>query len=178
MPPFHLRYRLSRSQRLGVLLAMEGIGYTLFGPLLFAFFCFAIVANARQGKIGGAFFFAAMALGVFLLWRTVVLRLLSILLFKSLNVDLLVRDNGAGILIGRQRWYFFLDGITSIKPYRPDLWTIRHFSGLILHIPTSIITTEQLQHFRDEMQRGHTPEGMRMVIERGKRVQELMKEGK
>src|SRR5438046_533206 len=111
MPPFHLRYRLSRSQRLGVLLAMDGIGYSVFGVLLFAFFCLAIVFNAREGKIAGAFGFAAMALGVFLLWRIVFLRLLGVLLFKWLEVDLLVRDNAAGILIGGERWYFFLDGI-------------------------------------------------------------------
>jgi len=178
MPPFHLRYRLSRSQRLRALLAMEGISYSVFGLLLFAFFCLAIVLNGREGKIGGAFFFTAMALGIFLLWKTVFLRLVGVLLFKWLEVDLLVRDNGAGILIGGERWYFFFDGITSIKQYRPDLWTIRHFNGFVLHIPKRLITEEQLQYIRDEMERGHTPEGMRMVIERGRRVQELMKEGR
>src|SRR5678815_2909043 len=107
MAPVHLRYRLSRLQRLRVLLAMEGIGYPIFGLLLFAFFCFAIVLNARQGKIGGAFFFAAMALGIFLLWRTVLGGLLSVLLLGWQPMDLLVQDNAIGVLFGRERWYFF-----------------------------------------------------------------------
>src|SRR5215213_1190892 len=98
MPPVHLRYRLGRLQRLRVLLAMEGPGCSIFGLLLFAFFCFAMVVNARQGKIGGAFFFAAMALGMFLLWSTVLGGLLSVLLFKWLPMDLLVQDDAIGVL--------------------------------------------------------------------------------
>jgi len=113
MPPVHLRYRLSRLQRLRVLLAMEGIGYPIFG-----------------------------------------------------------------VLFGRERWYFFLDSIISIKQYRRDLWTIRQYTGLILHIPIELITDEQLQHFRAEMERGRTTEGVQAIIARGRMIEQLRREGK
>jgi hypothetical protein len=136
------------------------------------------VLNARQEKIGDAFFFAAMALGIFLLWSGVFLRLIDVLFCKWQEVDLLVEEKGIGMLLGRERWYFFLDSITSIKQYRTDLWTIRQYTGLILHIPIELITDEQLQHFRAEMQRGRTPEGVQAIIARGRMIEQLMREGK
>src|SRR4029450_9349680 len=139
MRPFHLRYGLSRAQRLGVLLAMEGIAQSLFILLLFSFFCLTVVINARQGKLCDAVFFAAIALGIFLLWNKVLFGLLDVLLFKWREEDLLVDHDSAGILIGGKRWHFFFDGITSIERYHRDLWTIRHFNGLVLHIPTALI---------------------------------------
>jgi hypothetical protein len=173
MPPVHLRYRLSRLQRLRVLLAMEGVGYPIFGLLLFAFFCFAIVLNAREGRVRDVFVFAAFALGMFLLWRTVFLRLLSVLFFKWHEEDLLVEEKGIGILRGKERWYFFLDSITSIKQYCPDLWTIRQYTGLVLHIPIELISDEQLQHWRAKMERGRTAEGVQAIIARGRMIEQL-----
>ena len=43
-------------------------------------------------------------------------------------------DTRAGILIGTERWYLFLDGITDLRKFRDDTWTIQHFNGSVLHI--------------------------------------------
>ena len=51
--------------------------------------------------------------------------------------------------------------------------TIEHHNGSVLHIPAGEITDDQLAHLRSAMERGRTPEGIRAVIERGRRIEQL-----
>jgi hypothetical protein len=92
-------------------------------------------------------------------------------------MDVLFEDNGAGeaagMLFGGERWYLFLDGIIDIRQCC-GVWTIQHHNRLVLLIPTAAISDEQIEYLRDCLRRGHTPEGMRAVIERGKRIEQLM----
>ena len=89
-------------------------------------------------------------------------------------MDVVVEEDAAGILLGTERWYLFLDGITEIRKYRDDTWTIQHWNGSVLHIPVSAITVDQLEHMRRAMELGRTPEGMKAVIERGKRIEAIL----
>src|SRR5262249_4681497 len=73
---------------------------------------------------------------------------------------------------GSRRWYLFLGGFTDVLKLREDLWTLPHFNGCVLHIAASAITEEQLGHIRAAMERGRTPEGVRAVVERGRRLAE------
>jgi hypothetical protein len=57
------------------------------------------------------------------------------------------------------------------------VWTLRHWNGTVLHIPADAITDAQLAHLRAAMERGRTPEGIRAVIERGRRLAELERRG-
>jgi hypothetical protein len=55
------------------------------------------------------------------------------------------------------------------------VWTLSHWNGVVLHIPIDAISEELLAHLRAEMERGRTPEGIGAVIERGRRIEEIMR---
>jgi hypothetical protein len=92
-------------------------------------------------------------------------------------MDVIIEKDAAGILVGGERWYLFLDGITDIRKFRDDIWTIQHWNGSVLHIVAAAITDEQIDYFRAAMERGRTPEGIRAVIERGRRIEQIMRSG-
>ena len=76
------------------------------------------------------------------------------------------------LLLGREQWYLFLDGITSISK-RSDLWIVQHYNGWRLVVPASAISHGQIEFLHKEMRRGQTPEGVRTVIERGKKSRQF-----
>jgi len=84
-------------------------------------------------------------------------------------------DLAAGILIGKERWYLFMDGIVDIRKLTKDTWTLQHFNGTVLHIAASEITDDQLALIRSVAEHGQTAEGLKAVIERGKRIKDLLK---
>ncbi|MCI0359851.1 MAG: hypothetical protein L0211_15345 [Planctomycetaceae bacterium] len=151
-----------------------------FSPLvalpLWTFFVLRTVWSIWTSEWAGIALFGGLALFVWLLHAGLFRGLLDIVRSRVRQMDILVEDNGtgaaAGVLIGRERWYLFLDGIVSIERCR-DVWIVRHHSGHILWIPASAISDQQIETLRDCMRRGHTPEGMRAVIERGKRIEEI-----
>src|SRR5262249_10207589 len=160
-------------QRLVPHLRYWGMAYVPFVVCLFLFFVVqTVVAPITQGIWGGAGF-GAVAVGLLLLLRGLFARLLHLLLVPRREVGHLLGREAAGILIGGERWYLFLDGITDIRKYRDDVWTIRHWNGIVLHIAAAAITEEQVDYLRTAMERGRTPEGIRAVIERGRRLEQM-----
>lgn len=176
--PFHLRYSLSRSQRLAPLLRMNGAAFTwcsgLFLTCMLIFFEWQTVEHAWTLDWCGVAVFGGLAACV--LFNFSSLGLLQILVRRVQNMDIIVDENTAQMLIGNERWVLFLDGINNIRKYADDIWTIEHRNGTILHVPASAITDNQIEHLRAAMARGRTPEGIRAVIERGKRILELEKQ--
>jgi|GEM_PF-2054567 len=175
--PFHLRYTLSRQQRL---LGLYQVWGWLSPPVaipLWAFFVLRTTWSIWIGEWAGVALFGGLALIVWLLHAELFRGLLDIVRLRIRQMDILVEDNGtsaaAGVMIGNERWYLFLDGITSIERCR-DVWIIQHLNGIVLLIADSAITDDRIDYLRDCMRRGHTPEGMRAVIERGKQIEELM----
>jgi hypothetical protein len=69
-----------------------------------------------------------------------------------------------------------LDGIIDIRQSPRGLWMVRHHNGWVFWIPEAAISSEQIEHLRAAMDRGHTPEGVRAVIERGKRIESILSE--
>jgi hypothetical protein len=177
---FHLRYSLSRGQRLAVLLRMWGMWSALLCTTVVTFFVVrAIVGLCMWAPADFAVFGLLAAFFLFLL-RPLFVGLADVLLIRARMMDMTVEEaeNGtkaAGVLLGRERWYLFLDGITAIRQDRKGIWTIRHVNGTILHVPASAISPEQLDCLRHAMAEGHTPEGIKAVIERGRQIQELTK---
>jgi len=55
---------------------------------------------------------------------------------------------------------------------------LRHHNGSVLNIPTAQISEHQLDYIRAAMERGRTAEGVRAVIERGRRIKEISNEKK
>ena len=169
--PFQLRYTISRSQRLVPHVRLWGVFTTIFVLVMFAFFSVRTMFAIWWLEWAAIVVFGGLALGVFVLYRGLFVGLIDVLTVPRRHVDAVIEENAAGILLGKERWYLFLDGITSIKQYRTDVWTIQHYNGSVLHIPVCAITDEQMSHIRVAMERGHTPEGVRAVIERGGRSQ-------
>jgi hypothetical protein len=173
--PFHLRYTLSRSQRLVTTVRTYwGVPWTLFVLVLFSFFFFETVVSACSLSGLGLAVFGGLALFVLLVYRGLFVGLIDVLLVPVRRMDIMVEENAAGILIGTERWYLFLDGITDLRKYR-DTWTIQHWNGIVLHVPADAISEDQIGHLKAAMQRGRTPEGFMAVVERGKRIEEIMR---
>ncbi|MGC8640579.1 MAG: hypothetical protein ACP5XB_11955 [Isosphaeraceae bacterium] len=170
---FHLRYPLSRSQRLVPHLQIWGTLFTLFVLFLFSFFCVRSLVAVFALDVSGLAVFGGLALGMLLPFRGLFVGLLDVALVPVRNVDVVFVENAAGILMGDDRWWLFLDGITDIRMFKRDVWTVQHFNGAVLHMPASAITEEQLAHLKTAMEFGRTPEGIRKVIERGKVIKEL-----
>lgn len=172
--PFHLHYTLSRSQRLVPLLRFWGPAYSPFVVVLFAFFSIRAMASVWTREWAGVVVFGGLALGVLLLCRGLFIGLLDVVRVPVRSMDVVFEENAAGILCGAERWYLFLDGITDLRKHRDDTWTIQHWNGSVLHIAAEAITEEQLAYIRSCMERGRTPEGIQAVIERGRRIEEIM----
>lgn len=172
--PFHLRYTLTRTQRLVPHLRIWGPIWSACMVILLAFVLYSVIASAVLRDAKGVFAFTAAALGLFVLFRGLFVGLLDVLLVPARKVDVIIEENTADILIGGERWCLFLDGITRIGKYRRDVWTIQHHNGSVLHVPTSAIAEAQIAHLTAAMERGRTPEGIQAVIERGKRIEAIM----
>src|SRR5262245_28866581 len=114
-----------------------------------------------------------MAVGLFLFLRGLFVGVLDVLFVPIRQMDVDVEENAAGVLIGAERWYLFLDGITDIRKLSDDTWTIQHWNGCVLHIAAAAITDEQIDYLRASMERGRAPEGIRAVIERGRRIEQI-----
>jgi hypothetical protein len=174
--PLHLRYGLGRGQRLVPLVRSEGIGATVLAVGMVIFFIMAAVMNGRAGKVEDVFGFAAFAAGVVLLYRRLFAGLLEVVMVAVRWEDLMVEESGMGMVIGGERWWFFLEGIREIRKWRRDLWTLRHAHGWMLHIPAGLMNEDLLDHIRRAVERGGTAEGTRLMVERGRRIEEMMRD--
>jgi len=173
--PFQLRYTLSRSQRLVPHVRLWGVFTTIFALAMFAFFSIRTAFAIWWLEWAGIVVFGGLALGMVVLYRGLFVGLIDVLTVPRRDVDVVIEQNAAGIVLGKERWWLFLDGITSITQYRADVWTIEHHNGSVLHVPVCAINDEQMSHIRNAMQHGRTPDGVRAVIERGRRVAELQR---
>ena len=165
--PFHLRYDLNRRQRLVPHVA-------IWGP----------VGLIGVGAVAGPLYLAVFAspwwafVAFVLLWifRRFFVGILDVVIHPVRHMDVVVEENGLGFLIGRERWYIFLDGILDIRKFRKDTWTIQHFNGTVIHVLASAITDEQIDYLKAAAERGRDPEVIKAVIERGRRIQEILDE--
>jgi len=175
--PFHLRYTLSRRQRLLVLYDLWGWFAPLIAIPAWLFFVLRTGWSIWTLEWAGIALFGVLALGVTCLYAGLFRGLVDLACVPMRQMDVRVEDNGAGaaagILLGGERWYLFLDGITSIQRLG-DVWSIQHHSGHVLWIAASAIADEQVDFLHDQMRRGQTPEGIQEVIQRGRRIEELM----
>jgi hypothetical protein len=175
--PFRLRYPLSRRQRLVPLLRFWGLGWVLFATVMELFFLVETALAVWMRSFFGIAVMGGLALAAWLLYRGMFLGLLNAAFVPVMPMDVIVEENAAGLLAGGERWYLFLDGITSLRQYCPDVWTVQHWNGSVFHIAADAITEEQLDHLRAGMECGRTPEGIQAVIERGRRIEQIWRDG-
>ena len=175
--PFQLRYSLTRAQRLVPLMRIWGPFYSPFALLLLTFFCVRTLYSVLIGEWPGLVVFGGLALFTLVWVRGLVVGLVDVLFTRRRAVDLEVEEQAVGVLLNGERWYLFLDGFLTLNRFHPEVWTLQHYNGSVLHVPVSAITEEQLDHFREAMARGRTPEGIRVVVERGRRIEEVRRTG-
>lgn len=176
--PFHLRYTLTRGQRIVPHIRIWGIASSPFILGLFGFFLVAAVINFSRLRLLDGFGFLLLAGLVFVLARGFFVGIIDVLATRNREVDLLVEKDAAGVLLRAQRWWLFLDGFVEIRKYRRDVWTLRHYNGCVLNVPTAQVSEDLLDYIKAAMERGRTPEGVRAVIDRGRRITEILNENK
>ncbi len=155
---------------------MCGVTTAVVAVALFSFVLVQTIVSALRGSLYGVAVFGGFAVLFFLMYGGLFQGLLDVAFVRTRRMDVIVEENAAGIGGGGERWYLFLDGVTKLHRYRSDVWTIEHFNGTVLHVPTSAITEEQLDHIRAARERGRTPAGVRAVVERGRRIEQLRRQ--
>ena len=165
--PCHLRYELSRRQRLVPHLAIW-LGYL---PVL------AIMAG---GVVLAAIYWSPWLSPLILvplwLYKGFIIGVVDVAFFRVRPMDIVVEEKGLGFLMGGERWWLWLDGFIAIERYARDTWTLQHFNGHVVNIPVSVIPEDVIEFIKEEAARGHTPEGFQAVIERGRLIQQLEEE--
>jgi hypothetical protein len=101
--PAHLRYTLSRPQRLVPHLRMWGIGDSLFVVALFGFFAVRAVVGVYQLEGADVLVFGGLSLAVLWLFRGLFVGLIDALVVPVRSLDVTIEDNALGILLGCER---------------------------------------------------------------------------
>jgi hypothetical protein len=153
---------------------MWGPAYSLFVVVLLGFFSVRTAVGAWQLDGLAVMVFGGLAAGLLLFCRGLFAGLMDAILVPVRNMDVTLEENAVGILFGNERWYLFLDCVIELRKYRDDVWTVRHSNGTVLHISAAAISDDQLDCIRAAMEHGRTPEGVMAVVERGRRIREIM----
>ena len=138
MTPFHLRYALTRRQRLAVELV----------PWLPA------LAAALGFTVGVAFlavhvsrWFLPLLLLPPVMYRSLVAFAFDLVVRGGHPVDVLADDAGLEVRTGGAAKWFRLDGVFQV--FRSgDAWTVLHLDGSVLTIPVEAITAEQVEYLK------------------------------
>jgi len=154
-------------------LRVWGLFTAILITALFTFFCVRTAVAIWSLALFDALVFGALSAGTLIVCRGLFIGLIDVVVVPERAMDVEVNKDAAGVMVGNERWYLFLDGFISLKKHRAELWTLQHFNGSVPHIPVSAITDEQLTYIKSAMERGRTPEGIRIVVERGRRIAEL-----
>lgn len=171
-----IRYSLTRRQRLIPHLKIWGPAFVPFFVLLESFFIVRFIGEAIALEWRGTLTFGFLAFGLLLLFRGLVVGLFDIVLHARRDMDITIEENGLGVMIGNERWYLFLDGITKISQYTAGVWTIEHWNGSVVHILKDVISDKQIRHMRQKMEFGRSSAGTAATIERGRQIQTILED--
>ncbi len=168
-----IRYSLTRRQRLIPHLRIWGPAFVPFYVLLETFFVVRFIVAVLTLEWLAVLTFGVLAVGMLILFRGLVTGLVDAVVNARREMNITIEDNALGILIGSERWYLFLDGITKISQYTSDVWTIEHWNGSVVHLLKDMISDEQLNHMQKRMEFGCTAEGTAATIERGRQIEAI-----
>jgi hypothetical protein len=138
--PFHLRYTLTRRQRLA----------TELYPWLPA------IAGALGFCLGAAFLSLAVSRWFLLLLLIPVVAYHGLFAFfceivfrAARPVEVVVDESELEVLTNGERWRCDLDGIIQVfRSEDATTWTVLHIDGLVLTVPASAISGEQLDYLK------------------------------
>ena len=138
--PFHLRYTLTRRQRLAVEI-------TPWLPALAAALGFA-AGVAYLAAVVSRWFLPLLLLPP-LVTRGFVAFVFDLLTNPAKPVDVIVEADRLGVLGGAGRRWVALDGVFQVcRSGDGATWTVLHLNGSILTIPAAAVTADQLDYLK------------------------------
>jgi hypothetical protein len=138
--PFQLEYDLSRWQRMAPHLRI----WRLYIPL--------IVLGLFASVVGLAFrnwWFIGLLLLILFLFRGFFFGLYNAIIVPRQHMELIVEENVLHFVAGGERWALSLDGLLGFDELANNIWTLRHWNGVVLDIPKVLLTAGQVQFFRN-----------------------------
>ena len=138
MAPFHLRFTLSRSERL----ANELTPWVpaIAGTLGFTIGLTVLAADASP-------WFLFLLLIPLALYRGLVALLLDVLMHSRQVVEISVDASDLRLQVGEKSSVLPLGGIIQVFP-SGNSWTILHFGGEALTIPADVISEAQIEYLK------------------------------
>jgi len=139
---FQLQYELNRQQRLRPHLVLwlpytPAIAFTLLLPLALVYLSLWLIP------------LAIMVLGVvWLAFKGFFIGLMDVITNPMRPLDIVIEENSLGCLTANERRWILLDGIVNFDQIYGDTWTIWHDSGIVVNIPASAISEEQVTLLR------------------------------
>jgi hypothetical protein len=136
--PFHLKYELNRRQRLIPHLKiwqMQGWFVTLIlaaAPYILFIHWWLIII-----PLGIVWFFKGYFVG-----------LIDVLLCPMRKMDVIIDENNIGYLAGDVRRWIDMARILSVDMLYKEVWTLCHYSGIVIHIPVSVISEKQIRYIK------------------------------
>jgi hypothetical protein len=73
---------------------------------------------------------------------------LNVVVVRRQAMDLVIEQTGLGFLVGTERWYIALDGLTAFDELAKGVWTVQHWNGCVVNIPAGLLSAEQVEFFR------------------------------
>lgn len=161
--PFQLQYVLTRHQRIlpHLRIWLQHLPVVV-GALLVGVFLVVVKWWLFPVLLLGLWLFRGFWIGV-----------LDIVIHPTEKMDIIIEQNGLGFMRGGHRWWLFLDGMTRVEQFCSDTWTFCHHNGHVINVPASVITEDQVDFIRSAAAKGRTPGGVRDVIERGRKLQQM-----
>jgi hypothetical protein len=136
--PFHLNYELDRRQRIiphmriwnphswFITLLFLAVPYMLFIHWWLIFIPLLCI-----------WFFKGFFIG-----------LLDVLLCPKRKVNIIVEEKRIGCLVGDVRRWIDLARMLSVDMLYKDVWTLYHYTGVVIHIPVSAISERQIRYIQ------------------------------
>jgi hypothetical protein len=137
---FQLRYDLTRRQRLIPHLRIWQ---------RHAFLVIVCVFGAAAALFCRSWWYFVLLLCLLFIFRGFFVGLLNVALIRRQHMNIVVEQNGLGFLVGNDRWYFALDGLTAFDSLAEGVWTVQHWNGSVVNIPVELLSPEQVQFLRD-----------------------------
>ncbi|MGE3316798.1 MAG: hypothetical protein AB7O26_16895 [Planctomycetaceae bacterium] len=173
--PILVRSTLNRRQGFELLRKTVGILPWIPGVLLFTFFCIRTALAIWHWEVLDILVFGALTLFA-LFCLSPAMGYIGLLIYPQQSSEFIFEEDAIGIRGRTDTQFLFLDGITQLKQFTSETWTLRHFNGLQITFAASALNPRLIEHMRAAMVRGKTPEGIQAVIERGRRIQAMERE--
>lgn len=165
--PCRIKYDLSRRQRLS---AHLGVWLPYLGTLIL-FVGLLVLFIWMLSSVSPWYYLLLIFPWMFI--SGLVRGFLNVIFIPVYHMDIIIEEKALGFMLKGERFWIFFDGITGIKKYNKDMWTIIHRNGTVIYIPVNMIERHYIDHMQDMADKGKTREGVRAIVERGRRIMEI-----